>query len=185
MQPASVLVDKITKQIQRYAPYPGLDIVPIEGLDPNLEWLIQHIPYSEPDYDSRIYVLVTNYPDLQLLDSFPDHPLYPGLKEYRITYSTKKRDNDEIIISIDNRLKQANDLIWSEGEHKDKQLLMFQASVKASSGAILNEYEQSLLDEMNDVAVKLSKNMANRDLLVAQVIANHVPNIDLGWESVE
>lgn len=182
----SVLIQKSTKSILKYAPYPKLEVTPfLEGeIGPDLEWLVIYTPHAEPDYDSRIYLLVTNFPDLNYLDLFQEHPDYPGIRAYQITYTPEKRSNEDIIISIDNAQKDANDLIWREGEHKDKQVLMMQASLKASTGAILNEYEQSLLNEMNEVVVKLNKNKANRDLLVEQINANQVPNIDLGWESL-
>ena len=182
----SVLIQKSTKSILKYAPYPKLEVTPfLEGeIDPDLEWLVIHIPHAEPDYDSRIYILATNLPDLEFLNSFPEHPDYQGIKSYQITYTPEKRSNEDIIISIDNAKKDANDLIWREGEHKDKQILMMQASLKASTGATLNDYEQTLINEMDTIVVKLSKNEANRNLLVSQINTNQVPNIDLGWESV-
>lgn len=181
----SVLVEKSTKSILRYAPYPRLEVTPfLEGeIDPDLEWLVIYTPYQEPDYDSRIYILVTNNPDLNFLDSFLSHPNYPGVKAYQITYSTEKRAKIDIIISIDNREKEANNLIWSESIHKDKMLLMLNASAKAATGALLNNEEQLLLDDMAAIAVKISKNRDNRNLLVAQINANLVPNIDSGWEN--
>lgn len=186
MSVSSVLVKKSTKSILKYAPYPRLEIIPFpEGdLDPDLEWLIIHTPYPEPDHDPRIYMMVTNEPDLNFLDSFQEHPDYSGIKAYQITYFPEKRSNEDIIISIDNAEKEANNLIWSEGEHKDKQVLMMQASLKAATGSILNNYEQSLVDEMNEVVVKLNKNRANKELLISQINLNLVPNIDSGWESV-
>lgn len=182
----SVLIQKSTKSILKYAPYPRLEVTPfLEGeIDPDLEWLIIHTPYSEPDYDSRIYIMVTNEPDLNFLSSFPNHPDYPGIKAYQITYSPEKRSKEEIIISIDNAEKEANGLVWSESVHKDKMLLMLNASAKAATGALLNNEEQLLIDEMNAIAVKLSKNKDNRNILVGQVNLNLVPNIDSGWESV-
>lgn len=185
MSVPSVLVQKSTKSILKFAPYPRLEITPFpEGdIDPDLEWLIIHTPFQEPEYDPRIYIMVTNNPDLTGMDSFPDHPLYSGIKAYQITYSPEKRSKEEIIISIDNREKEANNLIWSEGVHKDKMLLMLNASTKAASGAQLNDEEQSLIEDMNAIAVKISKNRDNRDILVGQVNTNQVPNIDQGWEN--
>lgn len=182
----SVLIQKSTKSILKYAPYPKLEVTPfLEGeIDPDLEWLVIHIPHAEPDYDSRIYILATNLPDLEFLNSFPEHPDYQGIKSYQITYTPEKRSEEDIIISIDNAEKEANNLIWSEGIHKDKMLLMINASTKAATGAILNSEEETLLEDMNAIAVKLSKNKANRNLLVSQINTNQVPNIDLGWESV-
>lgn len=185
MSVQSVLVRKSTKEIIKHALYPREEVTPfLEGeIDPDYEWLIQYIPFSEPDYDPRVYIMVTNLPDLQNLDAFEEHPNYPGIKAYQITYSPEKRSKEEIIISIDNAEKEANDLIWSEGEHKDKQLLMMQASLKASTGATLNDYEQELLNEMNIVAVKLSKNRDNKNILVDEIDAGRVPNIDSGWQN--
>lgn len=183
MSVPAVLVRRSTKEIIKHGEYPRADMLPVEGLDPDYEWLIKHTPFAEPDYDPRIYIMVTNLPNLEDLASFQEHPLYPGIKEYRITYTPEKRSNEEIIISIRNAEKEANDLIWTEGEHKDKMMLMMNASTKAASGAQLNSFEQSLLVDMNTIAEKLSKNEDNRNILVAQVNANQEPNIDSGWES--
>ena len=185
MSIASVLVQKSTKSILKYAPYPRLEVTPfLEGeIDPDLEWLIIHIPFPEPVYDPRIYVMVTNNPDLNFLELFPEHPQYPGIRAYQITYSPEKRSNEDIIISIDNAEKEANDLIWSEGEHKDKMLLMTSATMKASTGAQLNSEELDLINKMNELAVKISKNRDNRNILVDQLMENQVPNIDSGWEN--
>lgn len=182
----SVLVQKSTKSILKYAPYPRLEITPFpEGdLDPDLEWLIIYTPYPEPDYDSRIYIMVTNEPDLNFLSSFPNHPDYNGIKSYQITYSPEKRSNEEIIISIDNAEKDANNIIWSEQVHKDRMLFMLSASAKAAAGFQLNAEEEASQEEMAAIVVKLSKNKANRNLLISQVESNQVPNIDLGWESL-
>jgi hypothetical protein len=187
MSVPSVLVQKSTKSILKFADYPRLEVTPfLEGeIDPDLEWLVVNIPFPEPDYDPRIYILGTNIPNLDQLETFPDHPLYSGIKAYQITYTPERRSNEAIIVSIDNAEKEANNLIWSEGVHKDKMLLMLNASAKAATGALLNEEEEILLNDMNAIAVKLSKNKDNRNILVDQVIANQVPNIDAGWESAE
>jgi len=183
MVPA-VLVRKSTKEIVKFGIYPRQDMLPIEDMDPDYEWIVEHIPFPEPVYDPRIYIMVTNLPDLQLLDSFEDHPLYPGLKEYRTTYSPEKRSNPEIIASIDNVEKDANDLILSESDRNYKMVFMLTSVLKASKGLQLTETEQAHINELTDINMKLSKNLDNRNLLVAQVESNQVPNIDSGWESV-
>lgn len=183
MSVPAVLVRKSTKEIIKHAPYPSISIEPIEDLDPDYEWLIEYIPYSEPDYDSRIYIMVTNLPNLDDLSTLPDHPLYPSMKAYMTTYSPERRTKEDIIISIENAEKHANNLVWSESIHKDKQLLMLNASTKAATGATLNSEEEQLLEEMNIIAVKLSKNKDNKEILVNQVNLNQVPNIDAGWEN--
>jgi hypothetical protein len=186
MSVPSVLIKKSTKSILKYAPYPKLDITPfLEGdIDPDLEWLIIHTPHAEPDYDPRIYLLVTNIPDLSLLDSFTEHPNYPGIRAYQITYLPEKRSKEDILISIDNAEKDANNIIWNEQVHKDKMLFMLSASTKLAAGFQLNEEELISQEEMAVIVAKLAKNRANKNLLVSQIDYNQVPNIDLGWESV-
>lgn len=183
----AVLINKATKQIVKYGPYPNEDITPLlpeVDIDPSYEWLIQYIPYAEPDYDSRLYLLVTNLPDLEYLNIFPNHSLYPGIKEYKITYTLEKRSTADIKISIENLEKEANNLIWSEATHKDKMMLMLAASNKKASGQTLNETEQTYLDEMLTITTKIAKNTANKLLLFEAITANQEPNIELGWERI-
>jgi len=182
MSKQAVLVKKSTKEIIRFATYPREDMQVIEDLDPDYEWLIENIPYLEPDYDPRIFILVTNKPDLNFLDTFIDHPLYPGLKEYRITYTPEKRSKAEIVLAIENAEKDANNLIWSESVHKDKMLFMLASAAKAASGFQLTQDEQDVMDEMSEIVVKLSKNRDNKNILVSQVNNDQEPNIDSGWE---
>lgn len=183
MVPA-VLVRKSTKEIIKHDLYPREDMQPVEGMDPDYEWLIQYIPYAEPDYDPRIYLMVTNLPDLAFLDSFSGHPQYPGLKGYTITYSPEKRPKAEIIVSIENTEKEMNNLVYSESSHKDDTVLMTSAIYKATTGATLTEQEQSYVNKLLAINLKISKNLANKNLLVGQVNSNQEPNIDLGWEKL-
>lgn len=183
MSVPAVLARKSTKEPVKFGVYPRQDMQPVEGLDPDYEWLIEHIPNEKPDFDPRIFVLATNIPDLQYLDTFEEHPNYPGLKEYRITYSPEKRTNEEIIDSIDNAERDANDLIISESDRNIKLVFMLTSVLKASKGLQLTPTEQGHIDELTLVNMKLSKNLDNRNLLVSQVEANQVPNIDTGWEN--
>lgn len=182
MSVPAVLIRKSTKEIIKHDTYPRPDMLPMEGMDPDYEWLIENIPFAQPDYDPRIYIMVTNKPDLQFLDSFIEHSSYPGLREYRITYTPKKREKAEIIVSIENAEKEANDSVWSESVHKDKMLFMLSSVMKKADGLQLNELEQIQINEMNTIVVKLRKNMDNRLLLIQQINSNEEPNIDSGWE---
>ncbi len=53
----AVLIKKSTGEIIKRGQYPRLDLEPIEGLDPDLEWLFEYRPFVAPDYDPRIYVV--------------------------------------------------------------------------------------------------------------------------------
>jgi hypothetical protein len=178
----SVLVRKSTKEIIKHDLYPREDMLPVEGIDPDYEWLVKNIPYPEPDYDSRIFLLQTNLPDLEHLLEFGQHPSYPGLREYRITYNPIKRPNAEIVMAIENAEKDANASIWSESVHKDETLFMINSVRKEASNIALTDEEQAHLNKLSSINVKLAKNLDTRNIKVLQVTNGQEPNIDEGWE---
>jgi len=182
MSVPAVLVRKSTKQIIKDDVYPRADMSAIEGMDPDYEWLVKHIPYAEPAYDPRIFIMVTQLPDLEGLESFAEHPSYPGIREYKITYSPEKRPNEDIIRSIENAQKEANNLIFSEAVHKDEMAFMVNAVHKDAKGQTLTTEEQDQIDKLAIVTVNLAKNADNKEIQIAQVLANQEPNIDSGWE---
>lgn len=181
MVPA-VLIRKSTKQIIKEDVYPNADMQPVQGMDPDYEWLVKHVPYAEPPYDPRIYLMTTNLPDLAFLDDFEQHPSYPGLREYRITFSPKKRPNEDIIRSIENAQKEANNSVFSEAVHKDEFAFMLNSIYKDAKGQILTSEEQEKIDKLAIVTVNLAKNADTTANKIAQVTDGQVPNIDEGWE---
>ena len=182
MSVPAVLVRKSTKQIIKEDLYPRADMSPIEGLDPDYEWLVKYVPFAEPDYDSRIYIMSTNFPDLASLETFGEHPNYVGLREYRITYTPERRADLDIIRSIENAEKAANELVFSEAVHKDEMAFMVNSVHKDAKGLSLTTDEQDQIDKLALVTVALAKNKDNKDNKIIQVEAGQVPNIDLGWE---
>ena len=181
MVPA-VLVRKSTKQIIKEDVYPNTDMQPVQGMDPDYEWLVKNIPFAEPPFDSRIYIMVTQLPDLAFLEDFEEHPSYPGLREYRITYSPEKRPNEDIVRSIENAEKEANNLVFSEAVHKDEFAFMLNSVRKEGKNLDLTEEEQLQISKLESVTVQLAKNKDTASIKIAQVEANQEPNIDLGWE---
>jgi hypothetical protein len=181
MVPA-VLIQKSTKEIIKHSDYPRADMQPVQDMDPDFEWLINHIPFSEPPYDPRVYIMQTNLPDLQFLSEFQEHPLYPGLREYRITYTPTKRPDEEIIMAIENAEKEANAAIWSESVHKDETLFMINSVRKEAQNISLTAEEQTHIEKLSSINVKLAKNLDNKEILTLQVNNGQTPNIDEGWE---
>lgn len=182
MSVPAVLVRKSTKQIIKEDVYPNSDMQPVQGMDPDYEWLVKHVPFAEPPYDPRIYVMATNLPDLAGLEDFQEHPSYPGLREYRITYSPEKRPNEDIIRSIENAEKEANNQVFSEAVRKDQMAFMLSSVRKEGKNLDLTEEEQLQISKLEAVTVNLAKNKDNAANKIAQVIAGQEPNIDLGWE---
>jgi hypothetical protein len=182
MSVPAVLVRKSTKQIIKESLYPNEDLSPVIGLDPDYEWLIKNVPFAEPDYDPRLYVMVRVLPDLEFLEDFTQHPQHIGIREYRITFNPVKRTNEEIITSIRNAEKEANDLVFSEAVHKDQMAFMLNSVRKEGKNLDLTEEEQLQISKLENVTVKLAKNKDNAEIKIAQVEANQEPNIDEGWE---
>lgn len=182
MSVPAVLIRKSTKQIIKEDLYPRADMQPVQGLDPDYEWLVKNIPFAEPPYDPRIYIMATNLPDLASLELFEEHPNYTGLREYRITYSPERRSNEDIIRSIENAEKEANNLVFSEAVHKDEMAFMLNSVHKDAKSLELTAAEQDQIDKLAIVTVALAKNKDNKENKIAQVEAGQVPNIDEGWE---
>jgi len=185
MSVPAVLIRKSTKQIIKHAPYPKADLSPFaEGeIDPDYEWLIKNIPFAEPNYDSRIWIMTTVLPDLNFIADFIEHPQYAGIREYRITYEPVKRPDEDIIRSIENAEKEANNLVFSEAVHKDEMAFMLNSIYKDAKSLELTTEEQSGIAKLSSVTVALAKNKDNTAILTAQVVAGQEPNIDLGWQN--
>lgn len=183
MSVPAVLVRKSTKQIIKEDIYPRADMGPVQGMDPDYEWLVKNIPFPEPPYDSRIYIMQTNLPDLQYLSSFIEHPSYPGIREYRITYSPEKRSNEDIVRAVLNAEKSANDIAFPENVHKDQMTFMLNSVHKDAKGLELTIDEQDVIDKLATYTVKLSKNRDNAIIKIAQIESGQEPNIDTGWEN--
>ena len=183
MSVPAVLIRKSTKEIIKEGVYPREDMTPIEGGDPDYEWLIKYTPYAEPQYDSRIYIMSDNTPVGDALLTCPEHPLYVGLKAYTHTYTPVRRPDIDIIRSIENAEKEANNGVFSEAVHKDAIAFMVNAVHKDAKGQILTTEEQEQIDKLAIVAVNLAKNADAKEIKIAQVTAGQVPNIDAGWEN--
>lgn len=182
MSVPAVLIQKSTKMIIKHDLYPRADMQPVQGMDPDYEWLVKNIPFAEPPYDPRIHIMTTQLPDLNFLFDFQEHPLYAGIREYRITYSPEKRPNEDIIRSIENAEKEANNMVFSEAVHKDQMAFMLNSVHKDAKSLELTAEEQDQIDKLSIVTVNLAKNKDNAAILIAQVIAGQEPNIDQGWE---
>ncbi|MBC7845551.1 MAG: hypothetical protein H7Y10_03565 [Flavobacterium sp.] len=183
MVPA-VLIRKSTKEIIKQGNYPREDMAPflVGEIDPDYEWLIKHTPYAEPPYDSRIYIMDENTPEGQELLECPEHPSYPGIKAYTLIFTPIRRTNEDIIRSIENAEKEANNLVFSEAVHKDEFAFMLNSVHKDAKSLELTASEQDQIDKLAIVTVALAKNKDTKENKIAQVLAGQVPNIDEGWE---
>lgn len=177
MSKPAVLIRKSTGEILKHAPYPNVDMSPVIGLDPDLEWLLKHEPFPSPDYDSRIFELAVE--EEVKLDEF--HPEHPELKVYKRTYKTNKRPAEDIKRHIENAEEAANrELVQYRTDDK---LFMLAIGILAriNGGVTPSPKEQAILDQVMQYDVPIWKNDAEKENKKAQVDEGIEPNIDEGW----
>lgn len=178
MSKPSVLIRKSNGQILKHAPYPNEDMSPVQGLDPDLEWLVKTEPFAAPDYDSRIFELVIT--DAITTEQHPEHP---HLNQYKRTFNTDKRTNEEIILAIENAETDANNAVVSYNTDEKLFMLAIGILVRKDAGNQPSVKEQAILDQVQAFDVKIWKNDAEKKLKTDQVLAGQEPDIDAGWES--
>jgi len=180
MSVPAVLIRLSTGEVIKHAPYPKNEITPVEGLDPDLKWLIKYIPFAQPEYDSRIFKLITTEEITEVA-----HPLYPELDQYLITYGTEKRVNDEIEEYIANSETFANESLLPYDKRVKLLTLAIGVLIRKSNGITLTAKEVAIETQMIDLAVKVWKNDQALKDKILQLTNGEEPNIDEGWESVQ
>jgi hypothetical protein len=177
MSKPSVLIRKSTGAILKHAPYPKEDMSPVEGLDPDLEWLVKTEPFGAPDYDSRIW-------ELEVDDAITQepHPEHSHLNQFKRTYKTNKRPDEDIILAIENAETDANQSVVSYNTDEKLFMLAIGILVRKDGGVQPNAKEQAILDQVQAFDVKIWKNDTEKKNKKDQVLAGQEPDIDAGWE---
>ncbi len=86
----AVLIRVSTQEIIKKANYPSIEIVPIESLDSDLEWLIIN-RLEQPTYDQATEKIVR----FEEITTDP-HPIYTELNQYRIGYNIVTLTSEEL-----------------------------------------------------------------------------------------
>lgn len=175
----AVLIRKSTGEILKHAPYPNVDMTPVQGLDPDLEWKLKHTPFASPDYDSRIF-------ELEQIEEVTEeaHPEYADLKMYKKTFKTNKRADEDINRSIENAEEAANREITNYRTNEKLFMLAIGILVRVNAGTQPNTKEQGILNQVMEFDVKVWKNDAEKKIKKDQVAAGLEPDIDSGWEKL-
>ena len=176
----SVLIRKSTGEIIKHSNYPRTDMEPIVGLDPDLEWLVKRELFEAPDYDSRIFILNKNEAITTTADTE-----FPHLNQYQISYSTSKRADGDIQVSVENAERQANESIFPYTEQLKTMLLGIAVLFRVSDGLALNPKEQAVADKVMALAVRVWKNDQAMKDKIQEIVDGTEPNIDEGWEKDE
>jgi hypothetical protein len=177
MSKPSVLIRKSTGEILKHCPYPKEDMSEVEGLDPDLEYLVKHEPFQSPDYDPRIFELEVE----EALTQEP-HPEHPHLNVYKKTYKTKKRPNEDIIRQIENAEESANRELLDY--RTDEKLFMLAIGIltRINAGVQPSAKEQEILDKVMAYDVPIWKNDTEKEKKKQQVLDGIEPEIDAGWQ---
>lgn len=177
MSKPSVLIKKSTGEIIKRANYPREDMGVIEGLDPDLEWLVIHVPFAYPDYDSRIFVLN----QLEEVTAVA-HPDYPSLNQYKITYSTEKRPDADVVTHIENAEIDANENVIGYKNKTKLFALAVGVLIRRLDNLQTTPKEQAILDIALANAIKIWKNDASAKAKLQELQDGLEPDIDAGWE---
>jgi len=175
----SVLIQKSTGLILKHGLYPREDMQPIEGLDPDFEYLVKYEPFPAPDYDSRYFVL--NKIDAITTDT---HPVYTWLNVFKTTHQVVKRDISEIQFHVKQAQKIADTALCNTEEQLSFTLKVQSALDRLQNGLSLTIEEQAILDRSRALKVKLDKNQDNYNVLMAAIIDGTEPDLNAGWQSV-
>ena len=175
----SVLIKKSTGEIIKHADYPRIDMALVEGLDPDLEWLLKYEPFAQPDYDSRLFTLVRT----EAITTTP-HPDYVHLNQYLITFATERRADADIVLAIENAETNANEQLVKYQTRTKIFALALGVLIKRLDNLNTNVQEQAVLNKMLGIAVNVWKNDATLKAKLQQVIDGEEPEIDAQWENV-
>lgn len=178
-----VKVIRASRSIVQFGSYPNGDGLPIPDQDltgtGEFEWLLVHEPISIENYiaDGRYYQVVTNITK----NAGDEHPSYPGVGRYLITYSVQKNSNDVILEHLENAENDANSLVWPLQKQFKVLAIASRAAYKKNAGLNLLAIEQACFDLMLNYTNKLIDNYSNAAAKKTQILANNEPDLDSGW----
>jgi len=177
MSVPAVLIRTSNGEIIKHDVYPREDMALVEGLDPDLKWLVKFTPFVKPDYDSRIFILR----QVEEVTTIA-HPDYEHLNQYKITFETEKRQDADIETSIANAEQDANQQMLPATRQLKLMALGLGVLFRALDGLELSSKEKVIKDEIVTKATKLWKNDNNLRNKITQLAQGEEPEIDAGWE---
>lgn len=175
-----VKVNKTTREIIQRGEYPRFDGAPIVGLDPDIEWLIIYEPYTENqyDYDPRYYSIL-KHEDASV--SLGNHPNYPGVGQFKVTYSLVKNTTAEILNSLEAAENNANVGVMPTTKQLKYIVIALNAIRKVAQGINLQSYETTVLTRVNNLANKIAANYSVAQQKETAINAGQEPDLDKDW----
>jgi len=150
----------------------------LQSIDPSIELVCEYIPFTYPAVDARIVnVQVTQ----EYFDEF--HPVFTQVKQWRITYTTSLKSQEDIITVIEDIEDQSNNsLLPLQKQVKYIGLALDSLYKLLVDGTALKAKEQKIVDKFRKQMNKMWKNDDKNKEKIDQLIAGTTPNLDDGWE---
>lgn len=147
----------------------------------DLKYYVYYEPTAVPDYDPRYFILNT----VKTMQEGVPHPDFPDYDQYLISYTTTKRDIEEIKIQVENAENEANNHVVP----LEKQIKVLFKGVNVLfrnlEGSTLTKKEKRTKKRVNKIAQSLLKNEAKKEAKIADIEAGLEPDLDDGWEKTE
>ena len=175
-----IKVNKQRREILERGNYPRIDGAPIEGLDPDIEWLIINEPFPESqyNYDPRYHSILRSESANTELD---EHPNYPGVGQFLITYSLVKNQIAEILNSLEAAENNANIGIMPLTKQLKHIIIGINAIRKLSQGINLQTYENTVLTKISQYAGKIATNYTYAHAKETAINSGLEPDLDSDW----
>lgn len=167
---------------QKRAKYPRKDIGVIESLAPGLEWkLIVNTPPGA--YDSRTEAIV------KIEDNSEDaHPTYPHLKQFKISYNIVAKTNAQIIATIEELERQANERVVAVKNRYKYIVLGLGIVIKLirdNTAFTAGVKQEAVLDKVMLKAVNIWANDTALQSKIQDVIDGNPLDLDSDWVEAE
>lgn len=173
------ILEKATNKIVNHS-FDHLEFpAPIQGMDTELYEIL--VPVAEnvlPPFDSRYFQVSVN------MDVISDTRI-EGFRTVTTINSLVKRSNDEILASLEEANKNANNQIVELQKQVETLYFALNAILRDAQGLNLTQREINSKSKISAHCVKLHKNADNKEQLKALILAGQTPDIDSGWERTE
>jgi len=172
----AVLYRISTAEIIKRAVFPGNPAEALPGMDPDYKWLITYIPFEAPDFDIRLFSMVTK----ETITSTP-HPDYPIYSQFLVTYETVKKPDEVIAAQVDNAERAALSRVFPAADQLKTLTLGLGVLAKISEKLELDPDEKKVMADVIALADKVWINSDNAAAKKAEALAGGQPNLDADW----
>jgi hypothetical protein len=149
---------------------------PIDGISDAMEVLIKRTPYEVPDYDSRLYDLVTTY---SISEDYDEE--YPTQKMWVTTYSLSPTSTEAKETAVEEAETTANLCHMSTTEMLKYLTIGVALADKRAQGLTISTAQETFMTELQEKAVSFWANNILSAAKKASIEAGEEVDIDEGW----